>query len=142
MAVESWLHLIYIVGAVIWVGGGLMLSVVGAGSDRAKTPTRSESSPSCCRMPACGFSARSSGGDRFWGLARACESFTQLWVLLALGAFVVAFLVGAIYLSRIARKASWLGSTNDTAGNCARCAFGRFDESHLSTWETNRFKID
>ena len=29
-------------------------------------------------------------------------NFTQLWVLLGLGAFIAAFLVGAVYLSRIA----------------------------------------
>jgi uncharacterized membrane protein (DUF485 family) len=29
-------------------------------------------------------------------------NFTQLWVLLAIGAFLVAFLIGAIYLSRSA----------------------------------------
>jgi hypothetical protein len=35
-------------------------------------------------------------------LAFSVWQFTQLWILLALGAFALAFLIGAVYLSRIA----------------------------------------
>ena len=35
-------------------------------------------------------------------LAFSAWRFTQRWILLALGAFVLAFVIGAVYLSRIA----------------------------------------
>jgi uncharacterized membrane protein len=37
-----------------------------------------------------------------WLVIEQSGDFTQLWVLLALGAFAVAFLIGAVYLSRSA----------------------------------------
>ncbi len=35
-------------------------------------------------------------------LAISAWQFTQLWILLALGAFALAFVIGAVYLRRIA----------------------------------------
>lgn len=46
-------------------------------------------------------------------LISADWKFTQLWILLALGAFVVAFLIGAVYLSRVAMQLERLVRVTD-----------------------------
>jgi type IV secretory pathway VirB2 component (pilin) len=52
--------------------------------------------------------------------------FTQLWVILALGAFVVAFLVGAIYLSRMALELERLATRTDASLQATRDVLGRW----------------
>lgn len=110
MNLEIWLHLLHIVGAVIWVGGGVMLSVIGARARRSENPQiigdfaqmLSYTGPRVL-MPAV-LAVIITG---VWlVLASPGWSFTQLWVILALVAFAVAFLVGAVYLSRIALELS------------------------------------
>jgi uncharacterized membrane protein len=58
--------------------------------------------------------------------AEESGSFTQLWVVLALAAFVVAFLIGAVFLSRSAIRLErvMLAPTPDIA--VARDALGRW----------------
>jgi uncharacterized membrane protein len=60
-------------------------------------------------------------------LASAEWSLTQLWVLLALGAFVVAFLVGAVYLSRSTLQLERVVTQGQDQGlEPARDALGRW----------------
>jgi putative copper export protein len=35
---EPWIHLIHILGAIIWVGGGVMLSLLGARTRKSEDP--------------------------------------------------------------------------------------------------------
>jgi len=52
--------------------------------------------------------------------------FTQLWVLLGLGAFIAAFLIGAVYLSRIAIQLERLATSPDMNPQTARALLGRW----------------
>ncbi|TMG22849.1 MAG: DUF2269 family protein [Chloroflexi bacterium] len=101
----DWIHLVHVVAAMVWVGGGVVLMLVGR---------RAQSSPD---PKAIGEFARTL---RYVGLralmpavilvlvsgvwmvaANAAWKFTQVWVLLALGLFGIAFLIGAVYLSGV-----------------------------------------
>src|SRR5574341_176472 len=106
MTLEPWLHLAHILGAIIWVGGGLMLSLVGVRARQSEDPSLIREfarmlsyvglrvlTPAVVAVLVSGIWLVLSGSE--W-------DFTQLWVLFGLGAFVVAFLIGALYLSRIA----------------------------------------
>jgi uncharacterized membrane protein len=130
MALRFWLHWIHIVGAVIWVGGGLMLSVVGARARQSEDPrTIGEFAqmlsyvgprvltPAVVAVVASGV---------WLVLASPGWSFTQLWVILALGAFVVAFLIGAVYLSRIALELERFATRADASLQAARDILGRW----------------
>jgi uncharacterized membrane protein len=52
--------------------------------------------------------------------------FTQLWVLLGLGAFLAAFLVGAIYLSRIGIQLDKISTQSNVDLKTARDLLGRW----------------
>lgn len=106
MTLEPWLHLAHILGAIIWVGGGVMLSLVGVRARQSEDPSLIKEfarmlsyvglrvlTPAVVVVLVSGIWLVLSGSE--W-------DFTQLWVLLGLGAFVLSFLIGAIYLSRIA----------------------------------------
>ena len=104
LTLEPWLHLMHILGAIIWVGGGVMLSLIGARARKSEGPriigefaqTLSYTGLRVL-MPAV-LVVLVTG---VWLVLSSSEfNITQLWVLLALGAFVLAFLIGAIYLSR------------------------------------------
>jgi uncharacterized membrane protein len=101
----DWLHFAHIAGAMVWVGGGVMLSVIGmrtkATGDltaiRAFSKTLSfvglrVFTPAVLVVLASGV----------WIVLAGSGDFTQLWILLALGGFALAFLIGALYLSRTA----------------------------------------
>ena len=102
---SDWLHLIHVLSAMTWVGGGLVLSVMGA---RARSGARPEALREFSgvlsyvglrvMMPAV-ILVLVTG---VWMVVISSEwHFSQLWVRLALGLFAVAFLVGAVYLSRV-----------------------------------------
>lgn len=105
MTLELWLHFAHVAGAILWVGGGVTLSVVGA---RARQSGNLAVIGEFARMlsyiglrvftPAVVVVLVSG----VWLVLGSEWNFTQPWVLLALGAFVLAFLIGAVYLSRSA----------------------------------------
>jgi uncharacterized membrane protein len=105
MTLELWLHFAHVAGAILWVGGGATLSVVGA---RARQSGNLAVIGEFARMlsyiglrvftPAVVVVLVSG----VWLVLGSEWNFTQPWVLLALGAFVLAFLIGAVYLSRSA----------------------------------------
>jgi uncharacterized membrane protein len=130
MRLESWLYLLHIGGAIVWVGGGVMLSVIGARARRSENPQiigdfaqmLSYIGPRVL-MPAV-LTVIVTG---VWlVLASPGWGFTQLWVILALGGFVIAFLVGAIYLSRIALELERLATQADASLQAAHNALGRW----------------
>lgn len=104
MDLETWLHFLHISAAVVWVGGGLMLVVIGL---------RARSNGDLARIGDFADSLAYVGLRLFmpavivllvtgvWMVFLDGGDFGQLWVLLALGAFVLAFVVGAGYLSRV-----------------------------------------
>jgi len=108
MLLEPWLHFLHVLGAITWVGGGVMLSVIGmrvrqsenAGLIREFVKTLSYAG---LRILAPAMVTVLISGALLV-LTSPGWKFTQLWILLALGAFLVAFLIGAVYLSRIAME--------------------------------------
>lgn len=106
MTFEPWLHFAHIAGAIVWVGGGVMLSLVGVRARQSRNlAVISEFARTLSYVGLRVFTPSVlvvlvSG---VWLVLISSEwNLTQLWVLLALGAFVVAFLIGAVYLSRMA----------------------------------------
>jgi uncharacterized membrane protein len=129
MTLDPWLQLVHVAGAIVWVGGGFMLSLLGR---RARQSGDLAVIGDFARalsylglrvfMPAV-LVVLVSG---VWLVLISSEwNFTQLWVLLALGAFVVAFLVGAIYLSRSATELE-RAATGGTDLQAARQALDRW----------------
>jgi uncharacterized membrane protein len=107
MDIEPWLLLTHIGAAMLWVGGGAALAIVGWRAGRSGD------------MVVIGHFARllSFIGLRLfapavalvllsgiWLVLQQSRAFTDLWVLLALVALGAAFLVGAVYLSRMALR--------------------------------------
>ena len=116
MDLVPWLHLIHIAAATIWVGGGVTLSVIGARARRSNEPLVVGDFARLLSYvglrvftPAVVVVLLSGIGlvlvDSEW-------SFTQAWVLLGIVAFAIAFLIGAVYLSRSALR---LGRLADEA---------------------------
>ncbi len=94
---EPWIHFAHILGAIIWVGGGVILSLIGARARRSEDVrmiaefSRTLSyvglrlfTPAVLVVIATGLWLVFTGSE--W-------KFTQLWVLLGLGAFLAAFLL-------------------------------------------------
>jgi uncharacterized membrane protein len=105
MTLDNWLHFVHVVAAMAWVGGGLILSVMGL---RA----RSSSHPAAVRefgvvLPYVGIRVLMPAVilvlvTGVWMVIASAEwHFSQFWVIFALGLFAVAFLIGAVYLSRV-----------------------------------------
>jgi uncharacterized membrane protein len=105
MTLDNWLHFVHVVAAMAWVGGGLILSVMGL-------QARSSARPDAVRdfglvLPFVGIRVLMPAVilvlvTGVWMVIASAEwHLSQFWVLLALGLFAVAFLVGAVYLSRV-----------------------------------------
>jgi uncharacterized membrane protein len=129
MTLDSWLHFGHILGATVWVGGGLMLSLLGsrarssldprAVGEFARTLTYvgpSELAPAVIAVLVFGV---------WMVLESAAWDFTQLWVVIAIGLFVVAFLVGAIYLSRVSIQLQ-RAADEDVGADVGRRLLGRW----------------
>jgi len=125
-----WLLFAHVLGALLWVGGGTMLAVVGM-RVRATHDAR-----------AIGDFARTlsyvglrvflpsvvvvlvSGG---WMVASsAAFDFGQRWIQLAIGAFLAAFLVGAGYLGRVGIRLERLTSAETVDLDEARALLGQW----------------
>jgi uncharacterized membrane protein len=112
----SWLLFVHVLSAMVWVGGGLTLMVVGF---RARASSQPEAIAGFARtIPYVGLRVLMPSVvlllvTGVWQvLASSAWSFSQLWVRLALGLFILAFLVGAVYLSRVG-----IGLARASAGN-------------------------
>jgi len=105
VTIEPWLLFLHVVGAVAWVGGGLMLSVMGMATLRNPDPAAASAfgralawvgprlfAPSVLLVLVTG---------PWMVLISGAWDFTQLWVLIGIGCFVLAFAVGATFLARI-----------------------------------------
>lgn len=130
MTLEPWLHLAHILGAIIWLGGGLMLSVFAARARQSGDPgfirqfARMLSYAGLRLFTPAVVVVLASG---VWLVLASAEwSFTQLWVLLALGAFAAAFLIGALYLSRSAIQLERLTAAADFDLQAARELLSRW----------------
>ena len=112
----SWLLFVHVLSAMVWLGGGLTLMLAGF---RARSSARPEAVNEFARtVPYVGLRVLMPSVvlllvTGVWQvLASSAWSFSQLWVRLALGLFILAFLVGAVYLSRVG-----IGLARATADN-------------------------
>jgi uncharacterized membrane protein len=127
---EPWIHFIHILGAIIWVGGGVMLSLIGARARKSEDPrligefARTLSYVGLRVLTPAVVAVLLSG---LWLVLTGSEwKFTQLWVLLGLGAFILAFLIGVIYLSRIGIQLDRVATSTDLNPQEARELLGRW----------------
>ena len=105
MSLEHWLLFLHILGAIVWIGGGLMLSFFGLRA-RATADLRiiAEFSRTSRRfgltlfMPALVVLL----GTGIWMvLAHTGSKLSEPWILIGFALFFLAFLIGAFYLSRV-----------------------------------------
>lgn len=103
MNIEPWLHFAHIGAAMIWVGGGVILMMVGLRVRRSadvafmREFARTLSYVGLRVLTPAVVVVLASG---IWLALQQSRSFGELWILLALGAFALAFLIGAVFLSR------------------------------------------
>jgi uncharacterized membrane protein len=106
MNLLTWLKFGHILGAMIWIGGGLMLSLLGMRARQSEDPHFVKEFVQTLSYVGLRVLMPAVIAVLVFGvwmvLAFLAWQFTQLWILLALGAFAIAFVIGAVYLSRIA----------------------------------------
>jgi uncharacterized membrane protein len=129
LSIDSWLLFAHIGGAAVWLGGGVMLTLVAsrarASADPAFIREFSRGLPQVAlrSLTPAMFVALLSGIGLVVSRSR---SFTELWVLLALASFVVAFIVGALFVSRTAMRLSRLAIEASIDVTAADSALGRW----------------
>jgi uncharacterized membrane protein len=123
MSFGNWLHFVHVFAAVAWVGGGLTLFFIGIRARSSRRPAAigefAEFLPYVglrVLMPAV-IVVLVTG---VWMVLSGAEwQFSRFWVLFALGLFALAFLIGAVYLSRVGiqmqRVASAAGADTSAA---------------------------
>jgi uncharacterized membrane protein len=118
MNLDPWLHLAHILGAIVWVGGGLMLSVIGLRARRSgdigiiRDFARTLAYvglrlflPAVVVLLVTGvWLVLSSGGN-----------FLQLWILLALSGFALAFVIAVGYLSGVVVELERVAGQSDAS---------------------------
>lgn len=108
MRISSWLQFLHVLGAMAWVGGGATLSLAGLQARRSDDAAAIAQFARTLRyigirlmMPAVIVVL----GTGVWLVLASAEwHFSQTWVLVGLGLFGFAFLVGAVYLSGVAAR--------------------------------------
>ena len=119
----SWLKFLHILGATVWLGGGATLIVLGIRTRRSSDPGSIAEFGRVVQYV----------GMRLLGpawivllitgvwmvLVSAAWNFSQLWVLIALGLFALAFLIGVAYLSRVGIQLARLGGGGQATDGAA-----------------------
>jgi len=130
LTLEPWLLFLHILGAIIWIGGGIMLSLIAARTRRSDDPRSIAEFAKTLSYVGLRVLAPAVITVLLTGILMVLVSagweFTQLWILLALGIFVIAFLLGAVYLSRVALELQRLTASTDVNLQAAREALGRW----------------
>jgi uncharacterized membrane protein len=122
---EPWIHFAHVAGAVVWVGGGLTLSLIGLRVRRnGDIAVLGEFARTLRFLGLAVFTpvvliVLLSG---IWLVLDFSGDFTKPWVVLALLAFALAFLIGALYLSRSALRLERVVGTGDV--EAAKAALG------------------
>jgi len=135
MSLEPWLRFFHLLGAIIWLGGGVMLTVIGTRARESNDPGfRKEFAQmlSFIGLRVLAPAVVTVPGSGIWLILLGIGwTFMQLWVLLALGSFIVAFLIGAVYLSKLAIEIQRLTTVADANLQAARHALGHW----ISTYQ-------
>lgn len=127
---QSWLLYLHVLGAMVWIGGGASLSLIGLRArrqrDRAAVTAFAHIlgyvgvrafMPSLLIVLATGLAMALDGAG--WSLSRP-------WILIGLGLFLIAFLIGAVYLSRLGIALERTVTSPDYALNDATPMIGRW----------------
>jgi uncharacterized membrane protein len=103
---EPWVHFVHVAAALVWVGGGVMLSLVGLRALRADDAA--VVSEFAQLLSYAGLRVFTPAvvvvllSGLWMVLVGSAWNLGQTWILLALAAFAAAFLIGGLYLSRSA----------------------------------------
>ena len=105
MTLYPWLLLGHILSAMVWLGGGLMLVFVARRARASRDPRAITDFGRSLSYLGPRVLAPSVVGVLVFGVWMVLDSaawdFSQAWILIAIGLFAAAFLVGAVYLSRV-----------------------------------------
>jgi len=130
LTLEPWLLFLHILGAITWIGGGVMLSLIAARTRRSEDPRYIAEFAKTLSYVGLRVLAPAVVTVLLTGILMVLVSagweFTQLWILLAFGIFIIAFLVGAVYLSRVALELQRLTTSADVNLQAARDTLGRW----------------
>lgn len=106
MTLLTWLKFAHILGAMIWIGGGVMLSLIGLLARQSEDHSFIREFSRTLSYVGLRVLMPAVIAVLVFGiwlmLIFPAWQLSQLWILLALGAFALAFVIGAVYLSRIA----------------------------------------
>jgi uncharacterized membrane protein len=126
MDLGPWLHFAHIGAAAVWLGGGLTLSLIGLRVRRTDEQAVMGEFARVHRFLGLGLFAPAVVIVFVAGiwlvLVEFGGDFTRPWIALGIGALILAFLVGALYLSRSAIRMERLSRDGDLEG--ARQALG------------------
>lgn len=126
---DPWLRLAHILAAIVWVGGGLMLIVIGLRARRsgdigiilefAQTLAYVGLRlfvPAVLVLLVTGV----------WMVLSGEGTFLKLWILLALGGFAVAFVIAVGYLSGVVVELERVASQADASAAAVGDLLGRW----------------
>jgi uncharacterized membrane protein len=117
MALYDWLKLGHILGAMVWVGGGVMLVSAARRARASQDPASIGDFARSLAYLGPRVLAPSVIAVLVFGVWMVLDSsawdFGQAWVLAAIGLFGLTFVVGAVYLSRVALRLVRATATDD-----------------------------
>lgn len=106
MALYDWLKVGHILGAMVWLGGGVMLVSAARRARARNDPASIGDFARSLAYLGPRVLAPAAAAVLVFGVWMVLDSsawdFGQAWVLAAIGLFGLTFLVGAVYLSRVA----------------------------------------
>ncbi len=130
MNLETWLLFGHILSAVVWVGGGLMLSVLGSRSRRSADPDAVAEFAATLAYAGPHVLGPATIGTVVFGVWLVVESeawdFSLPWVRIGTALFVTAFLIGAVYLSRMGIKLQRVASESAAGATEGKALLGRW----------------
>jgi uncharacterized membrane protein len=105
MTLEDWLHLGHVAGAIAWLGGGLTLFVLGLRARSSGDPTAIREFGRVLTYVGPRVLVPGVVAVLVFGILMVLTGdawdFSQTWILIGLGVFAAAFLIGVGYLSRL-----------------------------------------
>jgi uncharacterized membrane protein len=124
----QWLLFLHILAGMVWVGGLVLLNVIATLSRRRRDNESAIRLIAMLRVVGPATLAPSMLGVLVFGIWLVLDSdawgFSQGWIVLALGLFAVAFVVGAVFQSRSAIAAQQAAESGNLAE--AMHQFGRW----------------
>ncbi|MGC2240635.1 MAG: DUF2269 family protein [Acidimicrobiia bacterium] len=124
---HSWLLFLHVAAAVVWLGGGTAMWMLGHRIRETQDPGalgEFGKTLSFVGLRAFTPSVVVVLGTGIWMVVAGTGEFSQTWIVVAVVAFLIAFFIGAVYLSRQAILLDRLSNEGDLTG--ARVALRRW----------------